>query len=345
MTLLLVALLAPQFSPEVTAHINAGVAARKAGQLDVAIREFAQVVQLIPQVAAAHVNLGAAYFDKRDYTHAIPALRRALELDSNLPGARAMLGTALLVQGYVREALPHLEATGDDGLLGVTLLELGKPREALDRFETALQKTPDQPDLLYYVARTHAELARLTGERLQKLHPGSPRAQQLQAEAAAVTGDRERARRLYEAALGQRPDLTGVHLALGELFLSAGDYSQAEPHFRAEAELRPGSPEAAYKLGLVLLNLGRKDEALTELTRANQLAPDMPEILLELARALLAAGRLEEAEGRLQRLLQLEPASDLARAAHFQLAQICRRTGRDAQAKQHLESFRKLQRP
>src|SRR5512134_3690427 len=98
-----------QLSPELRQHVEAGMKAKSAGDLDGAIREFSRVVELAPEMAAAHVNLGAVYLAKRDYTAAVRPLRRSLELNPDLPGAHGMLGTALLAQGYACDAVPHLE--------------------------------------------------------------------------------------------------------------------------------------------------------------------------------------------------------------------------------------------
>ena len=58
-------LLALQAAPELKQHVDAGLKAKSAGDLDTAIREFQRVVELAPAMAAAHVNLGAVYYEKR----------------------------------------------------------------------------------------------------------------------------------------------------------------------------------------------------------------------------------------------------------------------------------------
>src|SRR5262245_21988228 len=102
-------LLAIQMTPELNQRVEAGLRAKRAGDLDAAIREFKRVVELAPNLAAAHVNLGALYFEKKDYDNAILSLRKALELNADLPGAHSMLGVALLARGYASQAIPHLE--------------------------------------------------------------------------------------------------------------------------------------------------------------------------------------------------------------------------------------------
>src|SRR5262245_39889128 len=141
-------LLALQVAPELKQHVEAGLKAKRAGDLDTAIHEFKKVVELAPGLAASHINLGAVYFEKKDFGAAIPPLRKALELNPDLPGAHSMLGAALLAQGYASESIPNLEKAKATELLGVALLEAGRAREALDKLEEALEKQPDNPDLL-----------------------------------------------------------------------------------------------------------------------------------------------------------------------------------------------------
>src|SRR5665213_4322282 len=96
-------------SPAVAQHVQAGMEAQKEGRLSEAIAEFKQVTKLAPNLAAAFVNLGAAYMQSHDYGAAIAPLKRALQLNPDLVGADQMLGYALLAQGYAAEAIPYLE--------------------------------------------------------------------------------------------------------------------------------------------------------------------------------------------------------------------------------------------
>lgn len=338
----LLLMMALQVTPELRQHVEAGLKAKAAGDLDTAVREFQRVAELAPTLAAAHVNLGAVYFEKKDYARAVPSLRKALELNADLPGAEGMLGAALLAQGYAAEAVPHLEKAHSDDLLGVALLDANRPREAIDRLEAAIEKRPGDPDLTYYLAEAHARLSRRLVDRLRQEAPDSARARQLTAEALVAAGNRAGAEKEYRAALAARADLRGIHLALGELILETGDYEKAEPEFRAEAELAPGSAVAAYRLGQVLLNRGRLKEAAAELQRADKLQPGMPETQVELGKALAASGDLAGAEGLFLQVLKTEQSSLLAQTAHFQLAQIYRKLGREVEADRELKAFQKL---
>ena len=336
-------ILAFQVTPELRQRVEAGLKAKSAGDLDAAIREFKRVAELAPDLAAAHVNLGAAYFERKSYAEAISALRKALQLNADLPGAHGMLGASLLAQGYATESIPHLEKARADDLLGVALLESGRIRDAVDRLETALQGRPNDVDLLYYLSQAHGQLSRQIGDRVKQSDPKSARAQQMQGEALAASGNRDAAVDRLRSALSIRPDLRGVHYLLGEIFLESGDYENAEREFGAESRMAPGSAAAAYKLGSVLLNRGHVAEAIAELQRADKLRPDMPETLLELGKAMAISGEVASAEKFFLKVLEHEQSSRLAETAHFQLAQIYRKLGRSVDADRQMKLF-KLQR-
>ena len=198
-------LLALQATPELKQHVEAGLNAKRAGDLDTAIREFKRVAELAPGLAASHVNLGAVYYEKKDYGNAIPPLRKALELNPDLPGAHSMLGVALLALGYASESIPHLEKAQADALLGVALLESGREREAMDRLEAALLKQPGDPDLLYYLSQAHSRLSKQAFQVLAERSPDSPRMRQMLGEARAAGGNQVAAEEHFRAALSLRP--------------------------------------------------------------------------------------------------------------------------------------------
>jgi len=325
-------------------HVEAGLAAKHAGDLETAIREFRLVAELAPTLPASHLNLAAVFCEKGDYGAAIPSLKKALDLDPNLTGAHEMLGVALIATGYAAEAVPHLEAAHADGLLGLGLLDSGRPREAVDKLEVALENHPGDPDLLYYLGQAHARLSRQAFHVLATDYPDSARSRQLLGDAAMATGNRSAAEKHFRAALDLRPTLRDVHYSLGELYLASGDYERAEREFRLEAGLNPRSAAVAYKLGSVLLNRGDVSHALLELQKANLLQPGMPETLLELAKADTASGNLKAAEEFLQEMLKQEQDSSLAEAAHFQLAQIYRKLGRVTDEKSEMSLFYEIRR-
>src|SRR5271167_640948 len=87
-------------SPEAAQHMQAGIAADKQQQFDVAIVEFRKVTELEPTFTDGFIGLGQAYMEKRDFASAVTSLQRALDVDSGLAPAHQLMGYALLAQGY-----------------------------------------------------------------------------------------------------------------------------------------------------------------------------------------------------------------------------------------------------
>src|SRR5215469_5967884 len=190
-------------TPEIIAHAQAGVAAQQQGKVDVAIAEFRKVIELQPESVSGHANLGQAYFQKGDYTAAIPELEHALRLSPNMMGAHQTLGVALLVEGNPEAALPHLEKTRTPELLGLAYLETGRLGNAVMALKAALDRQPDDPDLLYYFGTATAAASKQTARRIALLKPDSAR------EVAAAANDSDQpATDIVELqkAVASRPD-------------------------------------------------------------------------------------------------------------------------------------------
>src|SRR4029077_2198252 len=244
-------------SPEATQHWDAARRAEEQKHFDVAVREYRVVTELEPTVAAGFVSLGQALMEQRDYGSALVPLKRALEMDSNLAPAHQLLGYALLAQGYANEAIPHLDRVHEQGALGIGQVETGQFAEAIQNLQAALQKRPNDPDLLYYLGRARGLLSKQSVDTLLAAYPDSARAHQSMAENYFVLRQMGEAQKEYEQALKARPDTPTLHLELGQVSATPSHWPQAEEQFRAELKLQPGNAEAAYRLGDALLKQGK----------------------------------------------------------------------------------------
>jgi tetratricopeptide (TPR) repeat protein len=340
--LLLLAMGLQQPAADVVGHMQAGIAAEKLGQHDVAIAEFRQASQLQPDLAAAWVDLGTVYMGERNYAEAIAPLKRAVALDSAVPPVQEMLGYALLSRGYAAESIPYLQQAHNQGMLGLAEVQTGDLAEAIPHLQAALAQHPDDPELLSALARAAGELSRQSKDALLATHPESSQAHQaLAADYWALQKETE-AESEYQKALAIQPNLPGAHLALGQIYQDTQQWQKAEQAFGEEATLRPGSAEAAYRLGNALLQNGKVPAAETELRRANSLQPDMPETLFALGKAEALDGHSLAAENDWNRLLSLEKDTDLAQKTHFELAGVYRKSGKAADAAREMKAFQAL---
>jgi len=324
-------------------HMDAGVAAHRQGHFDTAITEFRKAAEADPNLTEAFLNLGEEYMQTRDYSAAIAPLKRALELRPDLEAAHLQLGYALLSQGFPVEAIPHLERVHAVEALGIAQIETGQYEQAISNLSAALINRPNDPDLLYYLGRAGGLLSKRAIDTLMEAYPDSARSHQAMAENYYVLRQMPQAEKEFQAALRQRPDTPRVHLELGLVYAGASQWDKAEEEFRAECKLQPGNAEASYRLGNALLQQGKAREAQQELERADRLKPDMPETLYSLGKAASLNGDAALAEKAWLQVIAVDKETSLAAQAHFGLAGVYRKQGKQAKAESELQEFRKVQ--
>jgi tetratricopeptide (TPR) repeat protein len=322
--------------------LHSGTDAQNRGDLDQAITDFRKATAAEPSSMVAFLKLGDAYMAKGDYGAAVDPLKRALELDPDSLPAQHLLGYALLSQGYATEAIPHLIKAHDSAALGIAYLETDQPGEAVLNLKDALAKTPDDPDLTYYLGRAGAALSTESRNRLLSDFAQTVRGHQALGQSYYAAKLYPQAEKEYEQAILLRPNLPGLRLELGEIYAAGSQWAQAEEQFRAETKIQPGNAEAAYRLGDALLQQGKMKEAADELGRSDSLRPDMPETLYALGRALAVNG--PDAAGRaLARVVELEKESPLAGQAYLLLAGIHRRQGKAEDAAREMQQYKHIQ--
>ena len=99
---------------------------------DEAIRTYLQVLELEPTHAAAHINLGTLYYNRRDFVSAEKHYRQAIAADQ-------------------RYALAYFD-------LGNVLDETGRVKEAAEAYRTALQLAPTYADAHYNLALAYERM-------------------------------------------------------------------------------------------------------------------------------------------------------------------------------------------
>ncbi len=126
-------------------------------------------VQLAPDDAQAHENLGNAWQGKQDYTRAIDCYLRAIELDPALAQAYSNLGSAQHAMGdaaAATESLRHAALIDPMNALahanlGNVLAALGNFQEAATSYDAALALVPDDVQLHRDLAHVLRALGRI----------------------------------------------------------------------------------------------------------------------------------------------------------------------------------------
>ena len=132
------------------AYNNRGNAYARKGDLDRAIQDHDQAIQLDPKYARAYNNRGNAYAEKGEPARAIQDFDKAIELKPDDAEVWDSKGTALLDLGKKKEALAAYEQAvrlkgGDHRFrynLGVAQHRLGQRDKAVESFEQALRLDP-----------------------------------------------------------------------------------------------------------------------------------------------------------------------------------------------------------
>ncbi len=327
-TLFVCCLLLQTLTPEVIEHAQAGAAARKAGLPAVAIQEFRKVAELQPKSAVAHADLGDAYFQNGDYSAAASELELALQLNSDLLLPHQTLGIILLMQGNAEGAVPHLEKVRTPELLGLAYLETGRLDGAITALRAALEKQPDDPNLLYYYGRATALASKRSSDQLARVSPGSAR------QPSAAEGDANQPQDVLDlqSALAKQPNDAHLLLAfsraaalasnkafdqilqtsansararqvLAERFFQSHRLPEAEREYVESLRLKPNTSNVHAALGDVLAAEGRGPAAVAQYRMEAQLQPLSAGAFYRLGAALLEQG---QATGAVEELTQAD---------------------------------------
>lgn len=151
-------------------HFNRGNVLAALERREAAAAAFSETVRLNPQHSSALFNLGKSCMQMQQPEQAVPALRRAFELDPALPGLRFELAAALVVLGekqasqachreavdLLRDHWPQAEAPNSARLLfAYGLHQLGAWTEAKSHYLDVLASQPTLEEEI----KTHSNLA------------------------------------------------------------------------------------------------------------------------------------------------------------------------------------------
>lgn len=119
----------------------------------------------------------------------------------------------------------------------------------------------------------------------------------------------------------------------------AGDRDAARKEFEAELEVDPGNGNARYEIAVMDASQGRPDEARQQFESALQRFPNFEEAMVGLAGILMDQEKAAEAVPLLLRATQIRPEDEVA---WYRLSQAYRATGNRQEQASALAHFRKL---
>jgi tetratricopeptide (TPR) repeat protein len=253
--------------------------------------------QLLAELARASILGG-------DHESAIRYLERLADRRPLQPEEISLLGTALVGQGQVDEAIALWESARDEGTVETnTLAQLGdiylsrkQWKQASEVLATVARFVPSDAELLYRLGLIQAldepEWAAVTLSQAAALTPDT---------AAALGSLRESVERWPD----DPPDL--YYTRLGIDYLGLDELSLAEEAFSRSAVYNPSYGEALAYLGYVRARAG--GPALGAAQQALALEPDNPTVLTLAGLTYKQLGRVYDARAIFEQAYDLDPSN------------------------------------
>jgi tetratricopeptide (TPR) repeat protein len=191
----------------------------RASKYDVALNQYQQLQVMFPRSAQLETRLGTVYQLQGNSSKAIASFERAKELAPRDPVVAAALGDALAVAGRNDDAVASYRqmlaldpenANAMNNLAYALLVTGGAPDEAQKLAERALQKSPRNPSFadtlgMVYLKKNLLDSAIHVYGGLTQRFPENPSFRYHYALSLTQTGQRERAKTEFEAALRKSP--------------------------------------------------------------------------------------------------------------------------------------------
>ena len=313
-------------------------AARESGRNNEAIALYRRSLHMRPAWQQGWWHLGTLLYASGRFTEAATVLRRLTALAPELGPCFGILGLAEFGSHHYDEALRHLERASklgleqlpDDvrrlilyhaGLLLTRHHEYDRARKLL----TDIPSGPGLPD-----ATPAIGLAALGKPLLPEEIPLASRELYSLAGAAAYAAETHapQAASLFEELLRKYPQVEGVHYLHG-CFLAPQDHEASAQEFRLELE---HNPKHVPSLGMLALEHLKRGEAAAATPYARQAVEIAPASYLAhnvLGRCLAESGDLDGGIRELVEAVRLAPANA---EAHWTLASVYGRAGREADA-------------
>ncbi len=259
------------------------------GQYDESVATWKKALELSPDDAKAHNNLGRALAGKGEFEEAMTHWQKALTVNPAYAEAHNNIGVMLVRNTRYDEALTHFQkaievypasAELHKNLAGA-LAGKGKFGAALTHWKRALEINPKY-------AEVHNDLgASLFGR-----------------------GKVDEAIAQWQKALSTKPDFVLARYNLGRALALQGRFDEAIAQWQKVVDIHPGFAEAYLSLGDAFYRQARYSDAIVQWRKGLRLQPNYLQVLSQMARVLAtcpeaSVRRGAEAVGLAERAVQL----------------------------------------
>ena len=331
---------------------EAGDAALRAGKLEEAERDFRQVLEINPEVAAAYVNLGVIYMRRKQWPQALEMLHKAEKLAPDMAGIRLNIGLTYFRQNDFVKAIKPFESVVRESpdsyqahyLLGLCYFFNDRWADAISILEPLWAQSSNQLNYLYVLdvaayKTKNSALEEKAGARLVDIGEGSPEFHLLMGKAHLNRGEYDDAIKELNAAAQADPKLPFVHFNLGLAYLDKQDYDHARDEFHKDIAFEPDEPFSYEQLGSMESIAGHQDEAAKNYRAALKLDPRSTDALMGLARTAEQQHHYALALSELDQVIRL---NDADASAHYLRGQVLVRMGREKEGKEEYAAATKI---
>jgi len=315
-----------------------------------AIPVLREIASLDPKNINAQANLGVLLFFQGNYAEAIPPMRVALQLQSDLWRVEALLGIAekrigdlKSAQCDLERALPNLDDLKIHVLAGLELVELdsasGQMGKALSEVVKLEELAPENPQILFTAFQIARQMMDQNLLSMMIAAPDSAEMHMLMAGELRRQGDHPNSIAQYREAIRINPALPGAHFELAEQLRTSTDpglSAQAEDEFRAAIKVNQHDALAWRQLGGIMTAKGDFQAAEEDFQKALSLQPKDSEAETGLAIVWISTNRTAEAIVLLESAIKDDPSNVVA---HYRLSGLYRRAGRAEDAKREMDAF------
>ncbi|EAQ98949.1 XrtA/PEP-CTERM system TPR-repeat protein PrsT [Congregibacter litoralis] len=284
--------------PEHTAALYlAATANLQQGNLATAERQLIKLVAEQPSNVPARLQLASVYLQRNDALATERVAREILQLEEKNIAAMRLLALALVAQGeyveseqlYQQLATLKPDSVEDRTGLGATQLLLGDTASGIVELEKALAMDPKNAQLRErligaYLASDRIDLAREAVAGYQSESPDDTRPQIFAARFALQTGERDKAREIFESVLVKEPGNINANGGLAIMALNERNIDEARQHFYSILEFHPTNVQTLMNLATLEEQAGNTDAMLDALNRAMSADPQALPPRLALAR-------------------------------------------------------------